>query len=524
MAQVIICGGISLVPYVRPVGIYQLANVLRSNGYTVQVIDSFPYIAHLGIDTVKKVISKFVGPETLWIGFGSTWFMRIDEIQKRTTTDITAGKTNKPVSKVNSLEQLRANTLLFTDEEIHDFKKEIHSINPNVKFVMGGARAFIGRGALGAPLHDYYIEGYADNTVLELTDFLQGKTDSINAIDSRGDYGSKCLIHDHKATEFDYNNFKFTWDESDLIWDNEMLPIEIARGCIFNCAFCAYPLNGRAKMDYLKDPKILREQFIENYDRFGTTKYFFLDDTFNDSPEKLRILYNEVTSKLPFDIEFQAYLRLDLINAHPDTMYILRDMGIRGASFGVESLNYEANKTVGKGIKLDKIINISEQLQKEWKDVYIESQYILGLPNDGEEEIREWLDILLSDGFPMPPTQVLPLHLDKLQYRKNIWTSKFEKDPDSYGYTFPDENNSMVWKNNKGLTLHDATRIRDEYEFRWKESARPSWMMQEGRKLIGVEPILKGSSLSSVQMMAGDGHIDKRIEWVKQYIQRLLSL
>jgi hypothetical protein len=85
-------------------------------------------------------------------------------------------------------------------------------------------------------------------------------------------------------------------------------------------------------------------------------------------------------------------------------------------------------------------------------------------------------------------------------------------------------NNSMIWKNNKGLTLRDAARIRDEYEFKWKEGARPSWMMQEGRKLLGIEPITTGATLNNVQMMAGEGHIEKRIEWVKNYVQRLMAL
>jgi len=68
MAQIIICAGISVIPYIRPVGTFQLANVLRQVGYTVQVIDQYPWIAHLGLDVVKQLLDKFVGPETLWIG------------------------------------------------------------------------------------------------------------------------------------------------------------------------------------------------------------------------------------------------------------------------------------------------------------------------------------------------------------------------------------------------------------------------------------------------------------------------
>jgi len=55
MAQIILCGGISIIPYIRR--IYQLACVLRQNGYTVRVIDSFPWIAYLGLEG-RKVIGS----------------------------------------------------------------------------------------------------------------------------------------------------------------------------------------------------------------------------------------------------------------------------------------------------------------------------------------------------------------------------------------------------------------------------------------------------------------------------------
>ena len=78
MAQVILCAGISFLTYMRPVGTYQLANVLRNEGYTVQVIDSFPYIAKKGYQTVIDLFEHFVQEDTLWIGFSTTWFKKLD--------------------------------------------------------------------------------------------------------------------------------------------------------------------------------------------------------------------------------------------------------------------------------------------------------------------------------------------------------------------------------------------------------------------------------------------------------------
>jgi hypothetical protein len=516
MSQIILCGGISIVPYIRPVGIYQLANVLRQNGYTVQVIDSFPWIAHIGFENILKIFDKFVSEETLWIGFGSTWFNRIDELINRSPGDIKAG------TMKNFKEPLIRNTLLFDNDQIDILKRKVYEKNPNVKFVMGGARAFIGRGGWCAPLIDCYIEGYADNTVLEYTKFLEGNNPFLPT--RKNPDGSISLTHDHKATTFDYNNFKFTWDDSDLINPKEMLPMEIARGCIFTCAFCSYPLNGRKKMDYLKNPEILRDQFIENYDKFGTTDYFFLDDTFNDSVEKLEILHKEVFQKLPFRIKFGAYMRIDLINAHRETVSMLKDMGIGAAMFGIESLNYEANKSVGKGITLDKILEIGKILSEEWgDDVTMDSQYIIGLPNDGEKEINEWLDIVLSPDFPIRASQIFPLHLDKEKTKKNIWTSKFDLDPEKYGFTFPSKENSSWWVNNKGLSLDDAIRIREEFNEKWKMAAKPLYLGKHGRRIIGTD-VERKTKWEYAQMWSTEGDFEARVQFTKNYIQRLLAL
>lgn len=516
MANIILCGGISLVPYIRPVGVYQLANVLRKNGYSVQVIDSFPWIAHLGLDQVLKLFDKFIGPETLWIGFGSTWFNVINEIINRSPGDIKAG------TMKNLKIPLIKNTLLFDYDQIDTLKNFVYKKNSKVKFVMGGARAFIGRKGWCAPLIDCYIEGYADNTVLEYTKFLEGKNPFLPFL--KNSDGSISITHDHKASLFDYNNFKFSWDETDLINSGEMLPMEIARGCIFSCAFCSYPLNGRKKMDYLKNPSILKEQFIENYEKFGTTDYFFLDDTFNDSVEKLEVLNNEVFKKLPFKIKFAAYMRIDLINAHRQTIKILKEMGIASAMFGIESLNYEANKVVGKGITIDKILEIAEILKNEWGDeVYIDSQYIIGLPNDSEEDIKSWLDIALDKNFPIRASQFFPLHLDKEKTKKNIWTSKFDLEPEKYGFTFPDENNSTYWVNNKGLSLDDAVRIREEYNDKWKNSAKPLYLGLNGRKIIGSD-VNKKSEWKFAQIWATHNDLENRINFTKNYIDKLLNL
>ena len=111
------------------------------------------------------------------------------------------------------------------------------------------------------------------------------------------------------------------------ILKGETLPIEVSRGCIFKCKFCAFPLNGKSKLDYLRDPILIKEELQYNYEKYGTTHYFLSDDTFNDSTTKVEQIHKVVTS-LPFKIKFTTYLRLDLLHAHQEQISMLEEMGL----------------------------------------------------------------------------------------------------------------------------------------------------------------------------------------------------
>jgi radical SAM superfamily enzyme YgiQ (UPF0313 family) len=519
MAQIILCAGISWLPYMRPVGTYQLANVLRNEGYTVQVIDSFPYIAKKGYQTVIDLFEHFVQEDTLWIGFSTTWFKKM----------IGPGAVINPGHVYKDVKSIVTNTVLFSNDELSLIKEAVLKRSPKCKFVIGGGRAVMGHFnsddlpyVSSGPYIDCYIEGYADTSVVKWTKYLEGKNPFIQL--KKNLDGSFRVDDDHKASTFNYNNHKFTWDERDLVNHGEALPMEIARGCIFKCNFCAYPLNGRKKLDYLKDPAIILDQLEENYDRFGTTKYWFLDDTFNDSPEKLEILYNQVFSKLKFKLNFNAYMRLDLMNAHPHTIDLLQASGVGGFSLGIESLNYESNKSIGKGISRDKIVSTLQKIKDTCPDAYVDAQFIMGLPHDTEASIRSWVTEVLTPEFPLTQAKVHPLSLTSFKVVQNIWTSDFEKYPEKYGYTFPKSTNLAYWVNNVGFSLDDAHRIGREFKEKMYVGEKDAWIVYHGMRNMGVPEDQMNYMINLHRSDRVTFDTGYRTRFVDNYIERLKQL
>ena len=509
MANIVICAGISFPSsHMRPVGPFQLANVLRQAGFTVQVIDCWPWIAAKGLDTAKQVLGHFVNKDTLWVGFSSTWLSKLNQSKKNLH------------AVYNDLEMLVENTYIFDPEELLELKNHLKSKSPNCKFVLGGGRAPLGRTNSVPPFIDCFIEGYADTTVIEWSRYCQGRNPFLPV--HKNIDGSISLTHDHKASRFDYNNHKFTWHDNDMVQFGEALPMEIARGCIFNCAFCAYPLNGRKKLDYLKDPIILRQQLQENYDRFGTTHYWFLDDTFNDSIEKLEILYNGVFAKLPFKVNFSAFLRLDLINAHPISIDLLRDMGCGGLSFGIESLNYESVKSIGKGITKDKVYNTLMQIKEKMPDAIVDSQFIVGLPYETAETAEAWLKEITDEKYPLDAIKIHSLSMNFFPKVDNIWQSHFEKNPEKYGYTF--RYNNRFWVNNMNFSKLDADAVITKCQRIIDKKGNFGWLGQNGIKNMGVDDTTANNFLESNRSDQVLNGVEIRKAFVNRYIQDLLKL
>jgi hypothetical protein len=244
--------------------------------------------------------------------------------------------------------------------------------------------------------------------------------------------------------EFETSFTKF--EKEDNIIHGEVLSIEVSRGCIFKCKFCNSRMTGKKKNDYIKKHYTIKDEFIRNYEEYGITKYVYVDDTHNDNVEKLTRLADVVQS-LPFQLEYSAFLRIDLIRAFPEQYQLLKDGGLRGAYFGIESLNYESAKAIGKGLHPDKVVEELHRFKDKMPQVGTFGNFICGLPYETKETVAEWCNRIYSNDFPLDSVRVVPLFLTKSRMGNDniLYKSEFELNHEKY-YTF-DDNANNLWNN-----------------------------------------------------------------------------
>lgn len=433
----------------RSVGPYRIASALEDSGYSTFVFD---YIINFSTEEIKKVLSQHLTEETLWVGFSSTFFWFPEEGKFSGNGDI-----------------LKLKEMYWTyDDQIAEIFNFIRK-NSKAKIIYGGTKSEFFSGSDGRI--DYYVTGLADNSLIALTDYLQTGDESklIDVEEIKNDSGeSSYIVDSRKYPEPQMHNIRTYWWKKDFnVLKNEGLPIEWARGCIFRCKFCTYPLLGKKKGTYLRSAMEIRDDMMRNYDAYGTTDYFISDDTVNDDNDKIKELH-EAFKTLPFQPRFAGFFRLDLIHKHPWTAEVLADMGLVGVFFGIETLHPKSAVSIGKGLHPLKQVERMKWLKDgPWKNkVNIGGGIIVGLPHDTIDYFDELIETTTKPDFPMDHIQFYPLHLNNMKDvdKPGMYVSEFNLHPDIYGYEYPGKNNWMNWElPEQGLSYTFVNEVAKEF-------------------------------------------------------------
>ena len=421
----IITDVIAVTYWTRSAGPYRLATELRLAGYTCQVVDCW---VNLTEAEQLEIYDRCIGPATLMLGFSSTFLSYIDNDKEKTLYNMNRQKEAAHIGDTQNFPYGKEKMLKYFDY--------VRKINPNVKIVLGGYKSSY----YNAPGVDVFLTGQAEVATVEYLKYLQGKNPFFQ-FETVNDTQMKIDGDKYNAT-FDFQNSYIKYEPYDNMIPGEVVTIEVGRGCIFKCKFCSYVLNGKAKNDYIKNPAVLREEFIRNYNEHGITKYIYSDDTHNDSTEKLQLIADVVQS-LPFKIEYVSYLRIDLLRAHPEQYQLLKDGGIRACFFGIESLNWKSLQSIGKGLHPDKVVEELHNFADKMPHVGTEGSFMVGLPYETKDTVSRWVDRIFQPDFPIDTVYVEALGINRNPDR--MYKSEFDLNSKDY-FTFY-KDSYVLWNN-----------------------------------------------------------------------------
>lgn len=424
--------------FCRSAGSQRIATELRNHGYSVQVIEFFGLFNQLELDII---IQKYVGENTLAVGFSSTNFTASNSDAYYGNVDCRTFIEARIIqATTRSYGGRPDNSFPFENNIMLELIRKIKAINPKIKIIYGGSKA---QNQMAKNIDCNFIS-YADHHIINYVNQLQ--LDKLAGIESELSE-LKTITYNKDTDPFIFKNSVIEWEEDDYVFPNEVVPIEVSRGCIFRCKFCSFPLNGKSNNDYVKDMDILYQELITNYERHGITTYIFSDDTFNDSTEKLeRIL--SVVKRLPFRLRFTSYLRLDLLRAHPKQIHLLQEIGLQFAIFGIESLNQKTLQTIGKKLNFEKLKQILTFIRNVWgNDVITYASFIFGLPFETKESLDFQAKWIIEEGLDyLHDIKTLPFFISR-STDADINKSDISKNPFEFGFDYEPREGKSGWHN-----------------------------------------------------------------------------
>jgi hypothetical protein len=443
--------------YTHSAGAYKIASVLRGMNLDVLVV---PNCLNLTLTGVKKIIEQNC-TNLLWVGLSTTFFTI--EIDSETlnnyrkewyTSDsliIDADQLCKKWHKNLQEDQV----LVWGVRELGRISHHLQS-KYSVPFLLGGGYADL---IISEPLkhkNTHITTGYAENYVKEFTtDLLANPAASPPIIVNNQFYDN----NEHKQSQI-------IWRPEDFVEADDWLPIEVARGCAFNCAYCNY--SHRSTMDAYKNPQVLYEELLRTYELYGVTKYMLVDDLYNDSKEKVKILHDQVWSKLPFKPEWVSFMRLDMMWKDPESAKLVQDSGCKYAAFGIETLHDVAGRKVGKGLGRTRILETLAMLKELWgQDTLVNALMIAGLPFEPLDSIKDTMEwTITTDLIHSPSWSAMYLTPPTMEIfgEKNRLDSNFDK----FGVTWVSKDS---WINSAGVTKKQVDELVSTYAKRmsdWK--------------------------------------------------------
>jgi radical SAM superfamily enzyme YgiQ (UPF0313 family) len=369
----------------RAAGAHKIASFMRNQGWDIEVLD---YWLAFDFEEFKEFINSRVTRDTYFIGISGTFAL----------SGIILDRANK-------------------------YLRWVKEKYPNIAIIAGSKQLYVTR-ELEA---HYHLTGYGEFGLDQLLKKLMGKESHVVINETMGLKEVNCDLH-HPC--YPQKDLLVKYEDRDFLMPQESMTLEFSRGCKFACKFCSYNVIG-VRGDYTRDISSLYNELQENYDRFGITNYSVADETVNDSVEKLRLIAEQV-KKLPFKPDMTGYIRVDLIAARPEDRVYLEEMGLWSHYYGIESLNHEAAKTIGKGMSPDKIkqglLDVRDYFKQSDTGRYRNTfSMIAGLPHETTETFIDGLK-WNAENMPEEALVIFPLYLsDSVAPGNKNNTSEFDR-------------------------------------------------------------------------------------------------
>ena len=169
--------------------------------------------------------------------------------------------------------------------------------------------------------------------------------------------------------------------------------LHTTRGCKYNCTYCATPVSSAGKTATNSAEHILDEiEFVSK--NYGRKSYFFCDELFTTDYQRIEDFCHGILSR-KLNISWRVFARVnDLTGKRQINLSLMKEAGLKGLFFGVESMNQTTLNRLNKGTSRRQIRLAIERTYQAGIDVW--GSLMMGYPWESESELRKSLKDYLA--------------------------------------------------------------------------------------------------------------------------------
>jgi hypothetical protein len=299
--------------------------------------------------------------------------------------------------------------------------QQLKAAQPEVQILLGGPEITSdNQWVLEHPAVDLAAIGEGEQTFVDLLSAL-GAGRSIDGIPGLWSRGGSLPLPRPTLRDLDLINSPYIEGILDAAEEHTLL-METSRGCRYRCKFCYYP-KSYDSIYRMSAGQI--EANLRHACQHGVQEIYLLDPTLNQRPDFAGFLGLLAQGNPDHQFTYSAELRAEGIR--PETARLLREANFQEVEVGLQSVDPEAQKLMGRRVSLEAFEQGARAMLDE--GIRVRVDLILGLPGDTVDSVRRGLEYL-DRVRPFTELQVFNLSvLPGTAFRQTAGELKLEYQP-----------------------------------------------------------------------------------------------